>query len=228
MRDDQEMYIGVDVAAGKRPFTLAEVNQAGELISLTQCALDEVMTITNRPSVWIAVNALRTAEKVKSGEMRGVGREVKSKQLFFQPLPVDLLKMSSYARNFHLLYAQLEQIPRIDDEKARVIKINAVACFKLLLGGQLLPGAGYEGRIQRQLALIRQGIRLKDPMAFYEEITRRRLLQGDLPDNLLYRPVQLNALIAACMAWLARQDPQRVAYIGDEADGWIAIPRTDD
>ena len=228
MRDDQDMYFGVDVAAGKRPYTLAEVNQAGELISLTQCTLDEVMTITSRPSVWIAVNVLRTAEKVKSGEMRVAGREVKSKQLTFQSSPVDLQKTSSCAKNIHLLYSQLVQIPRTDDEKARVIKINAVACFKLLMGGQLLPGAGYEGRIQRQLALIYQGIRLKDPMAFYEEITRRRLLQGDLPDHMLYRPAQLNALVAACMARLARQDPQRVAYIGDEADGWIAIPRTDD
>lgn len=225
MSDDQEMYIGIDVTTGTRPFTLAEVNTTGERIKLTQCALDEVIYATSRPFVWVAVNAPWMSEKARSGDLRAAVQEQKRTQQFFQASPGSPLKASSHAKNSRLLFSQLEQVLKPDIEKARVIKINATTCYRLLLDGQLLPGAGYEGRIQRQLALIRQGIRLKDPMAFYEEITRRRLLQGDLPDNMLYRPAQLNALVAACMARLARQDPHRVTYLGDEDETKIAIPR---
>jgi len=45
-----------------------------------------------------------------------------------------------------------------------------------------------EGRLQRQIALYEQGIDMKDPMEFFEEITRPQIAARSVPDGTgLYR-----------------------------------------
>jgi hypothetical protein len=60
-------------------------------------------------------------------------------------------------------------------------------------------------------------LRIPDPMMFFEEITRHRLLQGILPD-VLY------STAAAFSAWLADRQPERTLLVGAAVEGQIVLP----
>ena len=87
-----------------------------------------------------------------------------------------------------------------------------------------LAKASLEGRLQRQLILYERGIRIKDPMDFFEEITRYKVIKGDWPLELLYSPEQLDALVAAYTAWLAVNKAENIFMIGDAKEGRIVLP----
>lgn len=96
------------------------------------------------------------------------------------------------------------------------------ASFTALLECLPFPKTTLEGRIQRQLVLLRQDVEVPDPMQIFEEITRFRLLNGELNlDRLLDSP-QLDALVAAYTAWSASTGD--VTLLGHEQEGQIAIP----
>ena len=78
-----------------------------------------------------------------------------------------------------------------------------------LLGQLPLPKPTLEGRLQRQLVLFEQDMGIKDPMEFFEEITRHRLLKGILPIECIYTSEELDALVAAFTAYLAVNQPRR-------------------
>jgi hypothetical protein len=81
-----------------------------------------------------------------------------------------------------------------------------------------------EGRLQRQLALYERGLGIKDPMVFFEEITRHRLVKGILPLEVIYTPEQLDALVAAYTAYVAANKPEDVLFIGAKEEGSILLP----
>jgi len=87
-----------------------------------------------------------------------------------------------------------------------------------------MPKPSLEGKIQRQLLLYEKGVRLKDPMDFFEEITRHKMLKGVWPLELLYQPEQLDALVAAYIAWLAIHKPETITTVGNPKEGVIVLP----
>jgi predicted RNase H-like nuclease len=78
--------------------------------------------------------------------------------------------------------------------------------------------------MQRQILLYEHGLRIKDPMDFFEEITRYKLLKGILPMELLYLPEQLDAMAAAYVAWLAVHKREGVFMLGDAKEGRMVLP----
>jgi hypothetical protein len=249
----QEIFLGVDTAGGKHPYHVAVINRSGELLALSQCKLEEVIKYTSGDVLQLAVNAPRslpaaTEQQEFSGLHQWENSLGEKQESFFQPpgyfqtglrsgeavlkrmkvrfqsTSMDAGQTSARVRNGMRLYRQLEHLGELA-ESGRVIEESSPATFALLIEGRLLPASSFEGRIQRQLVLINQGLRLRDPMGFYEEVTRRKLLMGQLEDAMLYSPLQLDALVAALIARLAAMEPQKVEFIGDDVDGWIAIPR---
>ena len=63
-----------------------------------------------------------------------------------------------------------------------------------------------------------------DPMRFFEEITRHKLLKGILPNEDLYTPGELDALVSAYTAWLIANHPEQVTLLGDPVEGQIVLP----
>jgi hypothetical protein len=78
--------------------------------------------------------------------------------------------------------------------------------------------------LQRQLVLYERGVRLKDAMNFFEEITRFRLLKGILPVEQIYTAEMLDVLAAAYTAWLAGHHPERLTHVGEAEEGQITLP----
>ena len=110
------------------------------------------------------------------------------------------------------------------DAPLQWLEVYPHACYCALLGQVPLPKNTFEGRIQRQLALVEQKLDVPDPMDLFEEITRHRLLQGILPVGELYAQGELDALAAAYTAWLAATYPSKVTALGDPAEGVVIVP----
>jgi hypothetical protein len=72
--------------------------------------------------------------------------------------------------------------------------------------------------------LFEQGMGMKDPMAFFEEITLHKILQGTLPMDLVYSAEELDALMAAFVAFWVGNNPEESILVGDEHEGRIALP----
>ena len=239
----QDIFIGVDVGGGSQPYFVAVLNAEGELMALEHCTLEEVLKFTGgHHAVQAAINAprLMPSGKMANTEFRGSLKEqprdgrytdirvaeylLKVQKIRIAPGPVLSKRPAQWIENgFHLYRKYLAYQKNTGGERS-IIEVNAQAAFSILLGRTPFHKTSIEGRIQRQLLLIRQGIRLKDPMDFFEEVTKFKILLGILPDHLVYSAKHLDAIAAAMMARLAFQDPEAVIAIGDMADGLITIP----
>lgn len=110
------------------------------------------------------------------------------------------------------------------DASHQWLETNPHAVFCALLGQLPLARPTIEGRQQRQLALYEQGLGIRDPMEFFEEITRHKLLKGILPLEQIYLAEELDAIAAAYVAYTAASHPERIGRMGDEREGQISLP----
>lgn len=110
------------------------------------------------------------------------------------------------------------------DEPRALLETHPGACAAVLLGRLPFGRTNLEGRIQRQLLLIREKMALPDPMRAFEEMTAHHILSGRLALDSVLRPDELDALLAAFTAWRASTGPESVTWLGDDAGGWICLP----
>lgn len=128
---------------------------------------------------------------------------------------------------FHL-FEELDKLdyelyPNLTAEK-QFFESQGEAAFWNLLGHAPLKEGTLEGRLQRQVILSLAGLPVPDAMRFFEEITRHRLLNNQLPLDQVYSTSELNALIAAYTAFLSGTHPDKVIHIGAEEEGIIYLP----
>jgi hypothetical protein len=105
-----------------------------------------------------------------------------------------------------------------------LIEVQPHASFTALLDHRPFLKRDLEGRMQRQLVLFLEGLDVPNPMLAVEEISRHRLLTGNLPFDALYGPDQLDTLMAAFVAFLVGVKPERVCQVGDVDEGLITLP----
>jgi predicted RNase H-like nuclease len=142
--------------------------------------------------------------------------------------PARLEDCPNWMRMGFILFRRLENMgyrlfPESGAERLH-LEVYPHASYTVLLEGLPFPKHNLEGRLQRQLVLHEQGVNVPDPMRFFEEITRHRLLNGILPLDDLYTPGELDALVAAYTAWLAASRPEVVTQLGDAEEGQIVLP----
>lgn len=106
----------------------------------------------------------------------------------------------------------------------QLMEVHPESAYAELLGAKLNPVKTLEGRIQRQLLLQEEHLNVRDPMIFFEEITRHKMLIGQMPEGILISPAELNALIAAYTAWSAYTNPTGVTRLGESNEGHIILP----
>jgi hypothetical protein len=104
------------------------------------------------------------------------------------------------------------------------VEAPSETCYWLWLAGNVMAADTLEGRIQRQLSLYDLGMDIPDPMRFFEEITRYRLLKGILVEEGLYTSAELHSLAGAYIAWAAIQRPEDVTFVGDLEEGQVVVP----
>lgn len=241
----EKVYIGVDPTGMHRPFTFAALEGDLRLTALRQGEMDDVLAfLGGQQQARVAICAPPRPNQ------RVMERPEVRQSLSPQPRPgrwTDFRLVEYLLRQHHILiprtpaqeaacpawmqraftfYHQLEQLgfqPHPHENSLQWIEVYPHASFCALLGQVPFPKSTLEGRLQRQLALYEQRLRIPDAMEFFEEITRHRLLQGILPANL-YKPAELDALVAAYTAWLVDHHPERTLFLGDAQEGQVVLP----
>jgi predicted nuclease with RNAse H fold len=244
MMNNSPAYIGIDPTAGRHPFTYAAFDQDFHLMMLAAGELEELLDfLRSCPQALVAVNApprpsqglvRKQLEKqhLASGQLRGtdlrvVEYELRERGISISPTPSRAETCAGWTQMGFDLYRQLGMLgfrPYPCDDNLQWLETNPHAAYCALLGHLPLPKPTLEGRLQRQLALHGQGAGIKDPMNFFEEITRHKLLHGSLPTELIYTAEELDALAAAVTAWVVANRPGEFSILGIKQEGQVVLP----
>ncbi len=207
-------------------------------------AADVLAYISGQPSAYVAINAprrpalgLMRQESVRQSLQPPPrpGSWLKYRVAEYQlhlpilPTPDDINACPGWMKRGFDLFNRLDGLgfsPYLagGDSVKQSLEVQAYATFCAVLGQAPFPSETLEGRLQRQLALRELGLRLADPMDFFEDVTPHRLLRGSLPLKAIHTPDELDALAAAFTAWLAAQRSPQVTLLGAPEEGQIVVP----
>ena len=239
------VYVGVDLTSGHRALTYAALDRELNLVALAETERDEALAfLAGQKSAVVAVNG---PSQINHGIVR---KNLQQPSLSPQSLRLGSLRLAEYELRRHGIavrataskesqcpdgvragFAFFRKMSRLgfeaypgDDVPHQWLETNAFACFCVLLGAPPLARLTLEGRLQRELLLYELGLRIQDPMIFFEEITRHKLLNGLLPMELVHTAPQLDAMMAAYTAWQVMQKPAEVVRLGHPLEGFVTLP----
>ena len=244
---ERTSFIGIDPTAGKRPFVYAALDGDLHMLALGQGDMDEVLAfVAGQRQAVVAVCAPRRPN------VRVMERPEVREQLTPPPKPGrwNNFRLAEYLLRQHNIHIpktprQEKDCPnwmrmgftifrRLDGlgyetyptegDLRQSVEVYPHACYTALLGLPPFPKHTLEGRLQRQMVLYEQKINVPDPMRFFEEITRHRLLRGLLPEEGVFTPGELDALVAAFTAWKAVLHTDQVLCLGHPEEGQIILP----
>jgi hypothetical protein len=240
------VYIGVDPASGRRDFSYAALDSSLNLVALADADIDDMLAfLGGQKSAIVAVNApakvncglvkkqlagnsLPHGGTVRGTNMRLVEYELRSRGISVAGTPARKELCPAWMQVGFSFYRKLTEMGfnlyGTEDATHQWLETNPHACFCVLLEQVPFPKPTLEGRLQRQLKLFDKRLGIKDPMGFFEEITRFKLMKGILPTEMLYSPDQLDVLAAAYTAWLATHHPEDVVRLGEGTEGQIVLP----
>lgn len=244
-----DIFIGIDPTAGKRPFSLAAVDDDLRIVAVEELDSEGCLEFIGRwPNPVVAVDApqspnqglMRKAEVRKRYGLPPRGRtfgdwkvceyEMRRRNLRLYATPSKAAKAPAWMRAGFELYRRLEQggfsFYQAGAEIAgpTMIEVHPHACYGTLLGRRPLQKTSLEGRLQRQMVLYVEGLDVTNPVHVLEEISRHHLMTGELPLDGLYSHDALDALVGAYTAFLIHQRPGRTSQVGDPAEGLITLP----
>jgi hypothetical protein len=238
-------YIGIDPTAGRTPCTYAVLDADCNLLALDSGDMEDALSfIAGKMDAFVAVNGppypnqglvKKELEKqgLLPGQMRGIDMRMaeyllREKNIVISPTPAQREYCSEWMQLSFNLFKRLDEagFKPYPTEKAprQWLETHPHAAFCALLNQQPLSKPTLEGRLQRQLVLHEAGIGIRNPMEFFEEITRHRLIKGIFPFEIIYTPEQLDALVATYTAYLAAREPEKISFIGSINEGRIVLP----
>ena len=250
MSEKSPVFVGVEVlrSAGRqsRAYVYAALAEDRELIALGRGDRNEVLAyLGGQAAAHIAITTPRTPNSgiVNDPEAYPEGRKPPTRRvsarlceylLGQEGLPIESTpeKVKGCPRrvrqgfDLHRKIAAFGYTPYPDQESDRLLlETHAEGIFWRWLGGKRPLPDSLEGCIQRQLILFDQKLPVPDAMDFFLEVTRHKLIQGELPDQDILAFDELNALAAAQVAWMAAHHPDQIDLVGDPAEGQIALPK---
>lgn len=240
-------YIGIDPTAGQRPFAYAALDGNLRLLALGQGELDEVLAfLAGQRQAIVAISSPRqpnqglmdrpeVRESLSPPPRPGRWTNFRLCEYLLRQHNIIIPQTASQAEDCprwmqmgFILYRRLQGLsyhlwPK-EDLAHQYLEVYPHASYTVLLKTIPFSKHSLEGRLQRQLLLFEQNLNINDPMRFFEEITRHRLLHGILSDEQIYSPYELDALIAAYTAWSAGTQPDQVLALGNAEEGQVILP----
>lgn len=246
MFPNRPTYVGIDPTAGKRPMTYAALDEDLRLLALGKGDLNEVLAFAaglsqaviavsapQRPNQGV-MNRPEVREKLSPPPRPGRWRGFRLAEYLLRQRRISCPRTAADEKDCPVwmqvgftLYRRLEGLgfqPYPGEAALRWIEVYPHASYCVLLGKAPFPKNSLEGRIQRQLILYEEGLRIPDPLHIFDEITRHNILQGRLPLDELRSAAELDALLAAFSAWLAATHPESITALGDPQEGQIILP----
>jgi hypothetical protein len=241
------VYIGVDLSGGKYNVAYAAIDADRQLLALGQGHVEETLAfIGGQHQAVVALNAPPRPNQgclAEPSVQEGLGDALAGEQGEDLRLAEYLLRernlrvyktaarekdCRAWVRLGFDLYKRMAALgyqpyPTAEAD-LQILEAVPQVSYAVWLERLPFPKPGLEGRLQRQLVLYDHGLDIPDPMAFFEEVTRYRILQGILPEEVPYNPDELNALSNAYAAWLAGKHPAETYLVGDPVEGQILVP----
>lgn len=230
------MYAGIDPGGREKTFTLVILDEHLQPQLIQEAEGEEIVTMVrewetgsmaiNAPAT-VACGTQRFPEPGRRSNVRVAEYELRQRGFPVGSTPAQRKLCPAWMQAGFALYEALKnagwKIYPQENSKLRLLETISFVDFWSLLGNEPLPRQSLEGRLQRQLVLYDCGLQIRDPMLFFEEITRHRLRQGRLPWEWVYTPSELDALMAAYVAYLAEQQPKQTWQVGEETEGIIVL-----
>lgn len=244
---NRSTYIGIDPSAGPKAIAYAALDDSLRPVALGQGDLAEVLAfIGGQQEALVGINAptrpnqgLMADEKRRAQlssppkpgrweDLRLAEYELLQRGLNIYQTPAKEKDAKGWMKTGFTLHQRLAALgysayPE-EGSKRLTAEIVPGVCYRIWLERTPFPKRSLEGRLQRQLVLYDLGLDISDPMRFFEEVTRHRILQGELPDEVIYTWGELQGLAVAYTAWKAANQPEEVLLLGDPAEGQIIIP----
>jgi hypothetical protein len=240
-------FIGIDPTAGIRPINYAALDDGLKLLAMGEGSLDDILAFTaGQQHAYVAITAPRRPNigLMAKPEIRQAlspppipGRWtnfrlceylLRQHNLHIPRTPGEDERAPNWMRTGFQLYQRLNDLGYRPFGREAVerytLEVYPHACFSAMLGIIPFHKATLEGRLQRQLVLFDANLDIPDPMHFFEEITRNRILRGILPGGILYTSTELDALVAAYTAWMIARHRDQVSVFGDIDEGEIIVP----
>lgn len=240
-------FIGIDPSAGVKPFYYAAIDQDRDLLALGQGQIDDVLAFAGgqsqavvavcaprRPNTGLMANeAFRQTLSPPPQPGKWIDFRYADYQLWQHNIRIPQTRKREqdcpkWIQMGFSLYRRLENFGYktfpSDKEQCQLVEVYPHASYAVLLG--ILPFHKHtlEGRLQRQLVLLENDLKVPDPMKYLKRITRTAVKNGAMPPGGLYAPEELDALIAAYTAWAANFRPEQITFLGDMEEGQIVIP----
>lgn len=245
MQNKPPVYIGFDPSNHPQPFCWAVVDARPRLVELSEGSLEDALArAADLEAARVAVNSPtglalglvnhsgpRRGRKPTKASSRAQNLRVAEDQL--QQCGIKVARTPSvledcprWMQGGFSLHRGLEKLGYNSPpgETRRKAEANVEAMLHAVLKQTLFTARSLEGRIQRQIILFDLVGGMHDPMEFFEEVTRRRLMTGSLPTGCLYSIPQLHAIGAAYTAWLDAQKPGQLVRLGHPDEGLVTLP----
>lgn len=242
------IYLGIDPTAGRRPLNYALLDSKLNIVAEAGGHADDLLrAIEPFPDILCALDAplmpnqgllsdpARRAEaglppkKTTYAQYRVCEYQLKSRGINLYNTPAESETAPKWMQAGWALYGQLremgfETFAPGSPAPRQFFEVHPHATFTTRLGHVPYRKDTLEGRLQRQLLLLDEGVHLADVMEVLEEMTRHHLLSGTLELRGLRSHDELDALAAALTAFYAHAKPNEITLVGDPADGQIVVP----
>lgn len=244
------IYLGIDPTAGRRPLNYAILDAKLNILAEASGHPDDLLrAIEPYPDILCAVDAplmpnkgllsdpAKRAEvglppnKRTYAQYRVCEYELKSRGINLYSTPAEALTAPKWMQAGWALYDSLRELgfETFAPDSAlprQFFEVHPHATFTVLLGHVPYRKDTLEGRLQRQLLLLEEGLKIIDAMDLLEEITRHHVLRGTLQLRGLRTHDELDALASALTAFYAHIRARQTSLVGDPADGQIVVPTT--
>lgn len=254
MVEKSPVFVGVEFmrASGRlrRAFVYVAVDEDRKLLAIGHGDRDEILAyLGGQQSAYVAINAPRKPnigvvnqqtpfQGALPFDKPNEGINARLCEYLLQQQGFNVVSTPGKVRACHRwmrrgfdLYRRLEAFgyrPFPNQEGSlHSLETQAGGVFWRLLNEKHPLPASLEGRLQRQLILQDIQMPVPDAMDFFLEITRFKLIQGELPDQDIHTFEELNALAAAFIAWQAAHHPELLELLGDLDEGQVALPAKD-
>lgn len=221
-------FIGIAYCGGQRPLALAALDARQKVLALSIGRLEDIHAFIAGQTDAVVVCGLPLS-RPPHGANRPVEQTLIQLGLPSYQTPAEPQALHPPAR-FGLQLAALcaaqgFTLEQESDSPLLIIESHSAAAFQHLLGMRPFDSHSLEGRIQRQLMLFEREMPLPDPMDFFEEVTRHKLLHGILPAKDIYSPAELDALILAHIAFLSANQPEALFQPLDSPGPRFLLPQ---
>jgi hypothetical protein len=243
----EAVFIGIDPPSGEKSLTYAALDKDLNLVALSKDNLSGVAAfVGGQKAAYVGVNSPRRLNQglMKQDSVRdglfprpNPGRYTAfrvAEYLLFQKniripkTPEQKSDCPGWMINGFSLFRLLEKSGfkdyPVEGHQQQMLEVYPHAAYTVLLKRIPFLKKTLEGRLQRQLLLHSLSLDVPDPMRVFEEITRYKIIQGQLPLDGLYSVEELDALIAAYLAWKAASEPDEISLLGERKEGEIVIP----